>query len=223
MESRVENLSARGAAPRRTSSRSSRASSRPEMVKRALDLTVALLALFFLLPLFLAVAFAIKIDSRGPIFFWQTRRGLNGRPFRILKFRTMTVLEDGGVIEQAKRGDARVTRLGKELRRTSIDELPQLVNVIRGEMSLVGPRPHALAHDEYYGQLIENYSARHSVKPGITGWAQVNGARGETPEVADMRRRVELDLWYADNWTVGLDLRIIATTAIQVVRNPDAF
>ncbi len=193
------------------------------MVKRALDLTVALLALFFLLPLFLAVAFAIKIDSRGPIFFWQTRRGLNGRPFRILKFRTMTVLEDGGVIEQAKRGDARVTRLGKELRRTSIDELPQLVNVIRGEMSLVGPRPHALAHDEYYGQLIENYSARHSVKPGITGWAQVNGARGETPEVADMRRRVELDLWYADNWTVGLDLRIIATTAIQVVRNPDAF
>lgn len=223
METRVENLSAHRAVSRRVSSRSTRASLRSEVLKRAVDVTVSSLALLFLLPLFLALAIAIKIDSRGPVFFWQTRRGLNGHPFKIIKFRTMSVLEDGFVIEQAKRGDARVTRLGRELRRTSIDELPQLLNVIRGEMSLVGPRPHALAHDEYYGQLIENYGARQSVKPGITGWAQINGARGETPEVDDMRRRVEFDLWYAENWSLGLDLKIIVITAFQVIRNPDAF
>jgi exopolysaccharide biosynthesis polyprenyl glycosylphosphotransferase len=196
---------------------------RPEALKRAMDLAIASLALFFLLPLLLTVAIAIKLDSRGPVLFWQTRRGLYGRPFKILKFRTMTVLEDGSVVEQAKREDSRVTRLGRCLRRTSIDELPQLINVIRGEMSLVGPRPHALAHDDYYGRLIEDYSGRHDVKPGITGWAQINGARGETPELADMRRRVELDLWYVQRWSVGLDLKIIVVTAIQVIRSPDAF
>jgi undecaprenyl-phosphate galactose phosphotransferase/putative colanic acid biosynthesis UDP-glucose lipid carrier transferase len=135
----------------------------------------------------------------------------------------MSVMEDGSIVQQAKRADSRVTRVGRWLRRTSIDELPQLINVIRGEMSLVGPRPHALAHDEYYGQLIDNYNGRHAVKPGITGWAQVNGARGETPEISDMRRRVELDLWYVRCRSLRLDLKIIVLTAVQVLRSPDAF
>lgn len=194
-----------------------------EAIKRSIDLTVAASALFLLLPLLILVALAIKLDSRGPVFFFQSRRGLHGTPFRILKFRTMSVLEDGTVVEQARRGDHRVTRIGRWLRRTSIDELPQLINVLRGEMSLVGPRPHAIAHDEYYGQLIENYTARQAVKPGITGWAQINGARGETPELADMKRRIELDLWYVHRWSPGLDIKIIILTAVQVLRSPDAF
>jgi exopolysaccharide biosynthesis polyprenyl glycosylphosphotransferase len=195
----------------------------PEVYKRSTDLTIAALALFLLLPLLLIVAIAIKLDSRGPVLFRQSRRGLHGHPFKIIKFRTMSVMEDGSIVQQAKRADSRVTRVGRWLRRTSIDELPQLINVIRGEMSLVGPRPHALAHDEFYGQLIENYDGRQAVKPGITGWAQVNGARGETPEISDMRRRVELDLWYVRHRSLRLDIRIIVLTAVQVLRNPDAF
>lgn len=191
--------------------------------KRALDLIVSVCALLICFPLFLAVAVLIKLDSPGPVFFWQTRRGLHGKPFRILKFRTMFVLEDGEVVQQAKRGDSRVTKVGRWLRSSSIDELPQLVNVLRGEMSLVGPRPHALAHDNYYSQLIADYNARQQVKPGITGWAQVNGARGETPELGQMKRRVELDLWYVRSWTVMLDLKIIAVTAVQILRRHEAF
>jgi exopolysaccharide biosynthesis polyprenyl glycosylphosphotransferase len=191
--------------------------------KRSIDLTVAALALFLLLPLLVLVAIAVKLDSRGPVLFCQSRRGLHGRPFRILKFRTMSVLEDGSIVQQAKRGDSRVTRVGRWLRSTSIDELPQIINVLRGDMSLVGPRPHALAHDEYYGQLIDNYNARQAVKPGITGWAQVNGARGETPEISDMRRRVDLDLWYVRNKSLGLDVKIVVLTAVQILRSPDAF
>jgi exopolysaccharide biosynthesis polyprenyl glycosylphosphotransferase len=194
-----------------------------ELIKRMTDLTIAALALLFLLPLLLVIALAVKLDSRGPVIFWQSRRGLNGEPFKILKFRTMTVQEDGSIVQQAKRGDIRVTRVGKWLRCTSLDELPQLINVLVGDMSLVGPRPHAIAHDEYYGQRIENYNARQAVKPGITGWAQVNGARGETPELDDMRRRVELDLWYVHRRSLGLDLRIIVLTAVQVLRSPNAF
>jgi len=223
MESQVKNFAVSDAASRRSHVRHAKAQTRSEMIKRVIDLTMASLAIFFLMPLLLVVALAIKLDSRGPVLFSQTRRGLNGKPFKILKFRTMSVMEDGSVIEQAKRQDSRVTRLGRWLRRTSIDELPQLINVIRGEMSLVGPRPHALAHDEYYGRLIDCYSARQTVKPGITGWAQINGARGETPELSDMKRRVELDLWYVHSWTVGLDIKIIIITAIQVLRSPDAF
>jgi lipopolysaccharide/colanic/teichoic acid biosynthesis glycosyltransferase len=135
----------------------------------------------------------------------------------------MFVLEDGDVVPQATRGDNRITRLGRWLRSSSIDELPQLVNVLRGEMSLVGPRPHALAHDDYYSQLIEDYAARQQVKPGITGWAQVNGARGETPEPSQMKRRVELDLWYVVHWTLVLDLKIIILTAAQIIRRREAF
>jgi lipopolysaccharide/colanic/teichoic acid biosynthesis glycosyltransferase len=135
----------------------------------------------------------------------------------------MKVMEDGSIVQQAKRDDSRVTRVGRWLRRTSIDELPQLINVLKGDMSLVGPRPHAIAHDEYYSQLVDNYNGRQAVKPGITGWAQINGARGETPEITDMRRRVEFDLWYIRHRSLRLDLKIIVLTAIQVLRSPDAF
>jgi len=159
----------------------------------------------------------IRLDSPGPALFRQTRTGLNGRQFRIYKFRSMTVQEDGPVVNQATQRDPRVTRIGRILRQTSLDEVPQLLNVIRGEMALVGPRPHALAHDDYYGREIPAYERRFAVKPGITGWAQVNGARGETPTMADMQRRVDLDLWYIEHWNSALDLTILARTAVTAV------
>ncbi|MFC1459423.1 exopolysaccharide biosynthesis polyprenyl glycosylphosphotransferase [Microvirga arabica] len=191
--------------------------------KRIMDIVLSILALVLLMPLLILVALLIKIDSQGPILFWQKRGGLYGRPFKILKFRTMSVLEDGHTIKQARKGDPRVTRIGKWLRRTSIDELPQLINVLRGEMSLVGPRPHAIAHDDYYRKIIRNYQLRQNVKPGITGWAQVNGARGETPEPASMRVRVDLDVWYVHRNTLLLDIKILWLTVIQVIRAPNAF
>jgi Undecaprenyl-phosphate glucose phosphotransferase len=187
--------------------------------KRTLDLILAGTGLLALLPLMAIVSLAIKIDSRGPVIFRQSRRGFNGREFMIWKFRTMTVLENGRVICQAKRGDARTTRVGRLLRITSIDELPQLINVLRGEMSLVGPRPHAVAHDDEYGRSIGKYAFRHHVKPGITGWAQVNGFRGETPELDLMKERINLDLWYINNWNIWLDLWIIVRTCFEIVRN----
>jgi exopolysaccharide biosynthesis polyprenyl glycosylphosphotransferase len=223
MDLHAENFAVPETISRRSRTLSTRPLSLPEVSKRSVDFTIAALALFLLLPLLIIVALAIKLDSRGPVFFWQSRRGLHGHPFKIIKFRTMSVMEDGSLVQQAKRFDSRVTRVGRWLRRTSIDELPQLINVLRGEMSLVGPRPHALAHDEYYGQLIDNYNGRQAVKPGITGWAQVNGARGETPEISDMRRRVEFDLWYVRRRSLTLDVKIIILTAIQVLRSPDAF
>ena len=149
--------------------------------------------------------------------------GFNGRPFRIYKFRTMTTLEDGSVVRQARQGDERVTRAGRVLRRWSLDELPQLLNVLRGEMSLVGPRPHALAHDSEYDQLIASYAVRQKMKPGITGLAQINGCRGETPHVDMMRRRVEYDLQYFDCWSVWVDLKILATTVLQAFIRRDAY
>lgn len=188
-------------------------------VKYILDIAMATFALLILVPLLIAVAIAIRLDSKGPIIFRQTRTGLKGRTFEIYKFRTMTVLENGTIVEQARIGDKRVTRVGRWLRRSSIDELPQLINVLRGEMSLVGPRPHARAHDTYYGQHIPEYSGRFEVRPGITGWAQVNGSRGETPTLAHMQRRVDLDTWYVQNWNHALDFRIlIQTIAILVSR-----
>jgi Undecaprenyl-phosphate glucose phosphotransferase len=186
-------------------------------VKRTVDVTTAALASVLLLPLGLVVALLIKLDSPGPILFVQTRAGFNNRPFRILKFRTLSTLDDGPVVRQVSRDDVRFTRIGRVLRRTSIDELPQLINVLRGEMSLVGPRPHAAAHNSQYEQLIGNYAFRHHVKPGLTGWAQVNGMRGET-NVATMQRRVDLDLWYIDNWSLWLDLKIMARTAALMLR-----
>ena len=192
-------------------------------IKRAIDLTLALCAGILLLPLMLIVAFIIKLDSPGPVLFTQSRNGFNNRTFRILKFRTLNSIEDGPIIKQVERNDSRVTRIGRLLRRTSIDELPQLWNVIRGDMSLVGPRPHAAAHNSEYGELIANYAFRHHVKPGLTGWAQVNGFRGETSTIDLMKRRVELDLWYIDNWRLGIDLKIIAKTFGMVLAQRSAY
>ena len=197
-------------------------SQRDLLVKRVFDVMLAGLALAIFSPLLLLTGVAVKLDSPGPMIFRQRRRGFNGREFAIYKFRTMTVLEDGDMIRQAQRGDARVTWLGRLLRASSIDELPQLINVLTGEMSLVGPRPHALVHDDEYGRLIDNYIFRHHVKPGITGWAQIHGFRGET-DVALMERRIQLDLWYINNWSLWLDLRIIARTGVEVLRSRNAY
>lgn len=190
--------------------------------KRVLDLLLASAGLVILAPLIVMVAALIKVDSQGPAFFVQTRIGFNGRQFRIYKFRTMFVAEDGPVIHQATRNDPRNTPIGRLLRRTNIDELPQLWNVIVGDMSLVGPRPHASAHNTKYEEIIGNYAFRHHVKPGLTGWAQVNGLRGETQTVELMTRRVEFDLWYIDNWSFWLDFRILLRTFILGLQ-PNAY
>lgn len=181
-------------------------------IKRAFDLAGASLALVVFAPVMLVTALLIKATSKGPVFFFQTRNGFNGRAFRIFKFRTMRVLEDGPKIVQASRNDPRVTGIGKLLRKTSIDELPQLFNVLSGDMSLVGPRPHAAAHNSEYEQIIGNYAFRHHVKPGITGWAQVNGYRGETRTLNLMQKRVEYDLWYINNWSLWLEIKILLRT-----------
>jgi Undecaprenyl-phosphate glucose phosphotransferase len=191
--------------------------------KRAFDIAVAAAGLLAMGPFLLAVSIAVRIDSPGPILFRQVRGGFNGRAFEILKFRTMHVMENGTTITQATPQDHRVTRIGRWLRRSSVDELPQLINVLRGDMSLVGPRPHALAHDILYSRLISRYPYRSHVKPGITGWAQVNGLRGETPTVGLMQQRVELDLWYVTNWSFWLDLRILFWTVLEICRSRNAF
>jgi Undecaprenyl-phosphate glucose phosphotransferase len=193
------------------------------LVKRAIDIVFAGTALIALIPLLTLVAIAIKLDSPGRVIFRQTRHGFNGKPFNILKFRTMTVVEDGDSVKQATRLDKRVTRVGFWLRRTSIDELPQLINVLKGEMSLVGPRPHAAAHDNYFDPVIANYAFRQRMKPGITGCAQVNGSRGETPTIDAMQRRVRLDLWYIENWSFQLDLAIMFRTITELVRGRNAY
>jgi putative colanic acid biosynthesis UDP-glucose lipid carrier transferase len=193
------------------------------VAKRLLDLTAGLLALLMTLPALLLIAALIRLDSPGPVLFRQRRIGFSGRPFHIYKFRTMTTLDDGPVVQQAAREDARVTRVGRVLRKLSLDELPQLLNVLRGDMSLVGPRPHALAHDTEYGKAIALYPARHNVKPGITGWAQVNGWRGPTPELDLMIRRVEHDLWYIDHWSLWLDIKIMLLTVRGVIDTKNAF
>lgn len=190
--------------------------------KRTIDLIGAAFALIIFAPLLAAAAIAIKLDSSGPIFFRQQRCGFNGRVFQIRKFRTMHVLEDGPVIVQAKPVDQRVTRVGKWLRRTSFDELPQLLNVLDGSMSLVGPRPHALAHDGQFDKLVRNYAFRRRVKPGLTGWAQVHGCRGPTPTAAMVERRVQYDLWYIDNWSLRQDLAILMRTPLEVLRGRNA-
>jgi len=191
--------------------------------KRVVDLSLAGFALITLMPTMLLVACAIRLGSPGPAIFRQRRKGFNGREFVIYKFRTMTVMEDSGTIVQACKSDHRVTPLGRILRRTSIDELPQLFNVLIGNMSLVGPRPHALAHDSDYGQVISSYAFRHHVKPGITGWAQVNGFRGETRRLEQMSKRIELDLWYINNWSLALDLQILFRTSFEIVWGRNAY
>jgi undecaprenyl-phosphate galactose phosphotransferase/putative colanic acid biosynthesis UDP-glucose lipid carrier transferase len=198
-------------------------SARELALKRILDAVLASALLLLLAPLFAAVAVLIRLESPGPLIFRQHRKGFNGRIFTIFKFRTMNVLENGSVIPQARVNDARVTRIGRILRATSIDELPQLINVLRGHMSLVGPRPHAVAHDDGYVKLIANYAFRQHVKPGLTGWAQVNGFRGETSRIEMMERRVNCDLWYIRNWSFWLDLKILVLTCFELVRGRNAY
>ena len=181
-------------------------------VKRAFDIIVAAIGLFLLAPLFAAVAIAIKLESGGDVFFRQKRHGYNNTIIHVIKFRSMTPAPEGDCFVQATRKDARVTQVGRFLRRTNIDELPQLFNVLAGDMSIVGPRPHATAHNQMFEGKILPFSRRHNIKPGITGWAQVNGHRGETDTLEKMQRRVEHDLFYIDNWSFLLDLKIILLT-----------
>jgi putative colanic acid biosynthesis UDP-glucose lipid carrier transferase len=194
-----------------------------DVVKRVFDLLLAMLGLLLGWPVLLLIALAVKLSSPGPILFKQRRYGLNGEEFLVYKFRTMTVCEDGPVVAQATRKDCRFTKVGAFLRRRSLDELPQLLNVIEGKMSFVGPRPHAVAHNEMYRKLINGYMTRHKVRPGITGWAQVNGLRGETSSAEAMHRRVQYDLDYLKNWSLALDLEIIAKTAVVVLRDGNAY
>jgi len=187
-------------------------------IKRTLDIVIASVAIVLSSPLLVFIAIAIKLDSTGPVIFRQRRTGLNGTQFVIFKFRTMTVLEDGPTITQARLGDPRVTRVGKSLRSSSADELPQLFNVLKGDMSLVGPRPHALSHDDEYKVLIAEYAFRHHVRPGITGWAQVNGLRGETKRLEQMAHRVNQDILYINHWSLRLDLTILLRTFFVILR-----
>ena len=192
-------------------------------LKRGTDIVFATLLLIVAAPVMLLIALAIKLDSPGRVFFKQDRYGLDGERIVVYKFRTMTVCENGDCIVQAKRNDARVTRVGRLLRRTSLDELPQLVNVLQGRMSLVGPRPHAVAHNEQYRKLISGYMVRHKVTPGITGLAQVSGCRGETSTLDDMRRRVQYDLEYLRHWCWLLDIKIMLRTLVLLVRDKRAY
>jgi Undecaprenyl-phosphate glucose phosphotransferase len=193
------------------------------VTKQLTDRALALVGVALVVPLMVIVAIAIRLESPGPILFRQKRMGFNGEPFLIYKFRTMSTLDDGPTVLQAERNDKRVTTLGRLIRRLSIDELPQLLNVIRGEMSLIGPRPHALAHDDKYSRMIDTYAIRHKMKPGITGWAQVNGFRGETRDLHMMEERVAHDLWYIEYWSFWLDIRILFLTVFRVLRSPNAY
>jgi putative colanic acid biosynthesis UDP-glucose lipid carrier transferase len=192
-------------------------------IKRLEDVVVGSLIVGLIAIPMLVIAALVKLTSPGPVFFRQRRHGLNGEEIKVIKFRTMTVLEDGPVVVQAKRDDVRITKFGRFLRRTSLDELPQFLQVLTGEMSIVGPRPHAVAHNEMYRSLISGYMLRHKVKPGITGWAQVNGWRGETPDVNWMRSRVEFDLAYIRRWTLLWDLKIILLTIFGQKKSQNAF
>jgi putative colanic acid biosynthesis UDP-glucose lipid carrier transferase len=185
------------------------------IAKDLFDKLFALTALILLTPLFIMLAILIKFSSQGPVFFKQPRLGLNGKPFNVYKFRSMKVHEEHGTVTQATQEDPRITKIGRFIRRTSLDELPQFINVLRGDMSVVGPRPHALQHNEMYKDKLEMYMLRHRVKPGITGWAQIHGYRGETDTVDKMAKRVEFDLHYIQNWTLWMDIKIIMWTAFK--------
>jgi len=194
-----------------------------QFVKRAMDVLVAGFALIFFFPLMVLTSLAIKLDSPGPVIFRQQRKGFNGQHFTMYKFRTMNVEENGPTVTQATRDDPRVTGVGRLLRSASVDELPQLFNVLKGDMSLIGPRPHALAHDDYFQNVLSDYAYRHHVKPGITGWAQCNGARGATPSIEHISERVKLDLWYINNWSLWLDIQILIKTFFEVLRKRNAY
>jgi len=192
-------------------------------LKRLEDVVVSSLILVMISPVMMAIAAAIKLTSPGPVFFKQRRYGARGDEIMVWKFRTMTVIEDGDVIRQASKNDARVTKVGAFLRRTSLDELPQFINVLQGTMSIVGPRPHATAHNEYYRNIIPGYMLRHKVKPGITGWAQINGYRGETDTLEKMEKRVEYDLRYIKNWSFWFDIKIIFATVFKGFVDKNAY
>lgn len=192
-------------------------------IKRIEDLVLGSIILLLISPIMLAIAIAVKATSKGPVLFKQTRYGQKGEKIRVWKFRSMTVCEDGDKVTQATRGDSRYTKIGGFLRKTSLDELPQFFNVLQGTMSIVGPRPHAVAHNEQYRSIIPGYMLRHLVKPGITGWAQVNGWRGETNTVYKMRKRVEFDLEYMREWSLWLDLKIIFLTIFRAFTDKNAY
>jgi len=193
------------------------------LVKRFSDITLSIIILILISPLLLAIAIGVKLGSSGPVLFKQRRYGVDGQEILVYKFRSMTVCEDGAQVIQATRNDSRITRFGGFLRKTSLDELPQFINVLQGRMSIVGPRPHAVAHNELYRKVIKGYMIRHKVKPGITGWAQVNGYRGETDTVDKMQKRVDYDLEYLRTWSIGMDLWIILKTVLVVFRDQHAY
>ncbi len=192
-------------------------------IKRGSDIVLALLILALISPLLLLIALIVKMSSRGPVLFRQRRYGLDGKEISVYKFRSMTVMDDGDGVVQARRGDHRVTPVGAFLRKTSLDELPQFYNVLQGSMSIVGPRPHAVVHNEMYRSLIKGYMLRHKVRPGITGWAQVNGFRGETETLEKMKARIDCDLEYLRNWSLRLDLYIVAKTVWVVLKSDNAY
>ena len=194
-----------------------------ELVKRISDIVLASVILVLISPILLALAIGVKLSSPGPVIFKQRRNGLDGEEIIVYKFRSMRAMDNGAVVKQAQRGDPRITPFGAFIRKTSLDELPQFINVLQGRMSIVGPRPHAVAHNEEYRKLIKAYMVRHKVKPGITGWAQVNGLRGETETIEKMQQRVEYDLEYLRNWTLGLDLQIIVRTVRVMLFDRNAY
>jgi putative colanic acid biosynthesis UDP-glucose lipid carrier transferase len=194
-----------------------------EKLKRAEDIIISLLMGLILSPLLAVTSVIIKLESPGPVFFKQRRYGLDGQEILVWKFRSMSVCEDGNNVIQAVANDARVTRFGSFIRKYSIDELPQLINVLNGTMSLVGPRPHAVAHNEYYRDKVHGYMGRHKIRPGITGWAQINGCRGETEAIETMQRRIRYDLEYIQNWSIALDIRILLKTLYTVLRDRNAY
>jgi len=193
------------------------------LIKRLEDITLASLMLIVLSPLMVIISLLIKVGSKGSIFFKQKRYGLDGKEILVWKFRSMTTSDNGDNVTQATKDDARVTQIGKFIRRFSIDELPQLFNVLNGSMSLIGPRPHAVAHNELYRNQIEGYMSRHIIKPGMTGWAQVNGCRGETETLKKMEKRIRYDLEYIQNWSIILDMRILLKTISEVFKSDTAY
>ena len=193
------------------------------LIKRISDIVLSVLILVLISPVLLAVAIGVKLSSPGPAIFKQRRNGLDGEEIIVYKFRSMRAMDNGAVVRQATKGDPRITPFGAFIRKTSLDELPQFVNVLQGSMSIVGPRPHAVAHNEQYRQLIKAYMVRHKVKPGITGWAQVNGFRGETETIDKMKSRIEYDLAYLRNWSLALDLQIILRTVKTMVSDHRAY
>lgn len=215
----------RGPVPKTSTFAASKAKSKASTsrLKRAFDITFALLLIAFLLPALLVIALLVKLDSKGPVIFRQKRSGLNGELFQIFKFRSMTCMEDGDTVRQAQAGDMRVTRVGRILRRTSLDELPQIFNILNGDMSFVGPRPHALSHDKVFAGQVADYDRRFEAKPGLTGLAQVRGFRGEIRETQDLTQRIEADIEYIDSWSFAKDIAIFFGTVRVVFGDRNAY